>query len=221
MAYVCLYSSYLDTLAPFSDAERGRLMMAMLIYSTTGDVPELDGNERFIWPTIQSQIDRDKAAYNKKCERNRSNGAKGGRPKNPTVFPETQKTERLFEKPKKPKEKEKEKEKAKEKENNNIYTLVISYLNEKAGTKYKATAAKTKTAIHARVADGFTLDDFKTVIDKKCAEWIGSDFEKYLRPETLFGTKFEGYLNANTTGRMNTNGQTSGDSSKVRIGNYI
>ena len=103
------------------------------------------------------------------------------------------------------------------------YKTIISYLNEKAGTKYKATTAKTKTAIHARFSEGFTVDDFKTVIDKKCAEWIGDPkMEKYLRPETLFGTKFEGYLNAKTTtGRKETNGQTSGNSSKVRVGNYI
>ena len=49
--------------------------------------------------------------------------------------------------------------------------------------------------IHARCEEGFTVDDFKKVIDKKCAEWMGTDWEKYLRPETLFGTKFEGYLN--------------------------
>ena len=87
-----------------------------------------------------------------------------------------------------------EREEDKEKE---IYISIVSYLNEKAGTKFKHTSAKTKTAIHARLSEGFTVDDFKTVIDKKCAEWIGDDkMEKYLRPETLFGTKFEGYLNA-------------------------
>ena len=74
---------------------------------------------------------------------------------------------------------------------------IVSYLNEKAGRNFKPTIAKTKSAIKARMAEGFTVDDFKTVIDKKCAEWIGDDkMEKYLRPETLFGTKFEGYLNA-------------------------
>lgn len=78
---------------------------------------------------------------------------------------------------------------------------IVSYLNEKAKTKYRATSAKTKTAIKARIAEGFTFDDFKTVIDKKCAEWIGTEWEKFLRPETLFGTKFEGYLNAKVTAR--------------------
>lgn len=99
---------------------------------------------------------------------------------------------------------------------------VVSYLNKKAGTKFRVTTANTKSKINARLTEGFTVEDFKVVIDKKCAEWIGDEkMEKYLRPETLFGTKFEGYLNAKTTGRNETNGQTSGNSSKVRVGNYI
>lgn len=82
-----------------------------------------------------------------------------------------------------------------------LYSHVVSYLNEKAGTRYKATSEKTKAVIRARASEGFTLDDFKTVIDKKCAEWIGTEWEKFLRPETLFGTKFEGYLNAKAIAR--------------------
>jgi uncharacterized phage protein (TIGR02220 family) len=76
------------------------------------------------------------------------------------------------------------------------YEEIINYLNQKAGTHYKHSTKKTKTCIHARLQEGFTIDDFKTVIDKKCAEWIGTEWEKFLRPETLFGTKFESYLNA-------------------------
>ncbi len=83
--------------------------------------------------------------------------------------------------------------------NTQIYISVVSYLNEKAGTKYKATTAATKKHINARMEEGFTLEDFKTVIDKKSAEWKNTDMEKYLRPETLFGTKFESYLNAKVT----------------------
>ena len=91
-------------------------------------------------------------------------------------------------------DKEIEEDKEKDKE---VYVSIVSYLNEKAGTAYKATTAKTKSAIKARLAEGFKVDDFKTVIDKKCAEWLGDPkMERYLRPETLFGTKFEGYLNA-------------------------
>ncbi|EJD5699846.1 phage protein [Staphylococcus pseudintermedius] len=75
------------------------------------------------------------------------------------------------------------------------YRDVINYLNKQTGKQYKSTTKKNQTVIRARTDEGFTLDDFKKVIDNKVAEWKGTDMEKYLRPETLFGTKFEGYLN--------------------------
>lgn len=73
---------------------------------------------------------------------------------------------------------------------------VISYLNKKLNTRYRVSNKVTQKHIGARMKEGFTLEDFKTVIDKKCAEWKGGEMEQYLRPETLFGSKFEGYLNA-------------------------
>lgn len=75
------------------------------------------------------------------------------------------------------------------------YSDVIDYLNERTGKQYKSTTKKNQTVIRARSDEGFNLEDFKKVIDNKVAEWKGTDMEKYLRPETLFGTKFEGYLN--------------------------
>lgn len=80
--------------------------------------------------------------------------------------------------------------------NNNIYNVVLDYLNEKAGTHYRPTTNATQRHISARIREGYTEEDFKTVIDKKVAEWKGTEWEQYLRPETLFGQKFEGYLNA-------------------------
>lgn len=76
------------------------------------------------------------------------------------------------------------------------YSEIIDYLNLKAGTKYRATSKKTQGLIKARFKEGFDIDDFKTVIDKKTTEWKNDKkMNQYLRPETLFGTKFEGYLN--------------------------
>ena len=75
------------------------------------------------------------------------------------------------------------------------YKDIIDYLNLKAGTNYKHTSADTKKHIKARYNDGFKFEDFKTVIDKKVTEWKGTDMAKYIRPSTLFGTKFESYLN--------------------------
>lgn len=76
------------------------------------------------------------------------------------------------------------------------YQEIISYLNEKAKTNYRASGKKTQSLIKARWKEGFKLDDFKTVIDKKTNQWLhDAKMVEYLRPETLFGTKFESYLN--------------------------
>ncbi|MGU3372811.1 conserved phage C-terminal domain-containing protein [Bacillus mycoides] len=76
------------------------------------------------------------------------------------------------------------------------YEDIVSYLNGKAGKSYRHKTAKTRTLIKSRFKDGFTLEDFKQVIDIKTAQWLtDSNMNQYLRPETLFGTKFEGYLN--------------------------
>lgn len=73
--------------------------------------------------------------------------------------------------------------------------IPIAYLNQKLGKNYKYVDKNTKL-VKARLAEGYTLDDFKTVVDKKAAEWLNDqNMAKYLRPETLFGTKFDGYLN--------------------------
>lgn len=76
------------------------------------------------------------------------------------------------------------------------YQEIIEYLNQKAKTKFRYQTKTTQEKIRARFNEGFTLDDFKIVIDKKSDEWLNDkNMNQYLRPETLFGTKFEGYLN--------------------------
>ncbi|WP_254119113.1 conserved phage C-terminal domain-containing protein [Bacillus sp. FJAT-29790] len=82
-------------------------------------------------------------------------------------------------------------------EKNNIpFSEVIQYLNDKTNASYKAGTRKTMELIRARWKEGFTLGDFKKVVDLKTAEWLNDpNWNKYLRPETLFGTKFESYLN--------------------------
>ncbi len=74
---------------------------------------------------------------------------------------------------------------------------IVNYLNIVCNTNYKSNTKNTVKHIKARLNDGYTVDDFKTVIDKKAAEWTGTSLEQYLRPDTLFGTKFESYLNQN------------------------
>lgn len=74
---------------------------------------------------------------------------------------------------------------------------VVNHLNHKLGTKYKPTTQATRKLVKARLKEGFTVEDMKLVIDKKAAEWGGNPkMAQFLRPDTLFGNKFEGYLNA-------------------------
>jgi hypothetical protein len=103
------YHSYLDTMEALNDAECGRLFRALLEYSATGAAPELRGNERFVFPGMRSQIDRDIEKYNAKCARNRENGEKGGGHSPPNA-PERPRT------PPKDKDKDKDKEKDKDKD---------------------------------------------------------------------------------------------------------
>ena len=87
---------------------------------------------------------------------------------------------------------------------------IVGYLNAKLGTRYLPANEKTQRLITARFNENrkYTVADFKEVIDKKVKEWKGTEMEKYLRPETLFGTKFESYLNQKeATGRNSKIGE--------------
>ena len=76
------------------------------------------------------------------------------------------------------------------------YQEIVEHLNNTCGKGYTHTGKSTRKLIRARWNDGFRLDDFKKVIDTKSRDWLkNKDMNKYLRPETLFGTKFETYLN--------------------------
>lgn len=94
-----------------------------------------------------------------------------------------------------------EEELDKEKKENIPYKDIVEYLNDKTSSKYKSSTGKTKESIKARWNEGFRLDDFKKVVDIKTAEWLNNEkYSKYLRPSTLFGTKFEEYLNQKERG---------------------
>lgn len=79
--------------------------------------------------------------------------------------------------------------------NTPIYKEVIEYLNQKCMTKFKHTTKATQRYINARLKEGYTLEDFKKVIDIKEREWSNTSMNIYLRPETLFSPKFESYIN--------------------------
>ena len=81
------------------------------------------------------------------------------------------------------------------------YVEIITYLNDVAGKSYRTSTNKTKDLIKARWNENFRMEDFKKVIDIKNNEWKDNeDMQKFIRPETLFGPKFEGYLNQGSNG---------------------
>lgn len=86
---------------------------------------------------------------------------------------------------------------------------IITYLNHKTGKNFKHSTAQTQRIIKARFKEGWTFEDFQKVIDVKCAQWLRKpDMSGYLRPETLFGSKFEGYLNEWTAAASNQGGES-------------
>ncbi|MGI1832933.1 conserved phage C-terminal domain-containing protein [Bacillus altitudinis] len=122
----------------------------------------------------------------------------------------------------KEKEKEKEKEKKdilsgnptddpKTKESEIPFKLIVDLLNKVTGKSFRHSSAATQRLIKARWNDGFRFEDFKTVILTKSDQWLKDDkMNKYLQPTTLFGTKFEGYLNEGAGVIKNAEHQISG-----------
>lgn len=93
--------------------------------------------------------------------------------------------------------KEKNGIKEKKEKNNTLCVLVIEYLNQKTGKAFKPSTEATQKFINGRETDGYTLEDFKKVIDVKCKQWLADPkMQAYLRPDTLFRPgNFESYLN--------------------------
>lgn len=170
------YQSFARAIKKLPESEQLKALWSIIDYALEDEEPDGDGMYMVVYEMAKPQIDAN-------VERKR-NGSRGGRPPKP---------------PEKPKEQKKPVEPVKKKESP-PYQEIIDYLNEKAGKRFKVNE-KTKAHINARVNDGYTLADFRAVIEKKVAEWRGTEMDKFLRPETLFGTKFEGYLNQNETVR--------------------
>lgn len=204
-----------------TDEEAGKLIKGIFSYVETGD-SNLKGSLKAIFIPIKNDIDRNEEKYQRIIERNRENGKNGGRPKKNEDLEETQKTQSdILEtqgNPKKPDachisyitnhissnlEKDKgvigEEEKTFVASDDSLLLettkKILNHLNKRTGANYRYTTKSTRDKINARLNEGYVLDDFIEVIDKKCVEWMNTDMQKYLRPETLFGTKFEGYLN--------------------------
>jgi uncharacterized phage protein (TIGR02220 family) len=160
-----------------------------------------DENEMYYNETLENLIHKREAYSQSRSE----NGKKGGRPKKEPLKNQ-EKTICL------PYAKAYENHSENENENINVIKHIIEYLNNKLGTRYKYTTKDIQSHIKARLKEGFTYEDFVCVIDKKYKEWHGTKMEEYLRPITLFSTKFQSYLNQK--------GATNEVNSRPRYGNF-
>ena len=197
-----------------TDEEAGKLIKGIFRYLNTGD-SGLTGMMNAIFIPIKKSIDKNEENYKKICERNRENIKKRWNKKYESIPSDTNVYESV------PKDTDtrhisyitnhissnlgKDKGVIGEEEKPFVASddslllettkQILNHLNKRTGANYRHTTKSTRDKINARLNEGYVLDDFIEVIDKKCVEWMNTDMQKYLRPETLFGTKFEGYLN--------------------------
>lgn len=185
-----LEDTFSDEMALEIDEETENVKITLLYLQKCGLLEEINGNEYMLPQTISSIGSETQGA--ERIRRYRSKKALHCTPN--VQISNTSITNSNTERREKREELEKELE-LKEEIDKIPYKEIIDYLNLKATTKYRATGTKTKDIIKARYKEQFTLEDFKQVIDNKCSEWLKTEWEKFLRPETLFSNKFEGYLN--------------------------
>lgn len=194
-----------------TDEEAGKLIKGIFRYLNTGD-SGLTGMMNAIFIPIKKSIDKNEENYKKTCERNRENIKKRWNkkyesiPSDTSVYENIPNDTNVYESV--PKDTDTRhisyitnhnsylgKDKGVIGEEEKPFKEIVEYLNKRTGASYKHTTTSTRQKISARLNEGYNLDDFIVVIDKKCVEWMNTDMQKYLRPETLFGTKFESYLN--------------------------
>lgn len=190
-----MYNSYYEAIKHLPHKEKGMLLDAIFEYNLNGVVPDLTPVVKMAFNFMKGQFDRDAAKYEKRVEANRKNGLKGGRPSSNAENPiEAKKPIGLNGNPENPTEAKKP-DTDDDTDTDTVVKDVVVYLNSKTGKNFRSNTEATKKFIRARLNDKFNYKDFKKVIDNKCSDWLDTEMDKYLRPETLFGSSFEGYLN--------------------------
>lgn len=206
-----LYNSYAEQFAMLSLEDRGALITALFEYQIESEIPSgLSPAAMMAFSFIKMDLDKNAQKYQERCEKNRSNGSKGGRPKNQTVLEETQKTERFSEKPKKPNINENKKEKE------NINTIITPPTPSKGETEErfadfwqayprKEAKEKARQAFKKLKADEDLLLKMLTAIEiqKQSDQWTKDDGRFIPLPATwLNGRRWEDEVKPPTSGNM-------------------
>ena len=193
------YKSFYESIKELDPIDQAQIYNAIFKYQFEGEEIELKGVCKSIFTLIIPQLEANNKRY--------VNGCKGGAPKNNQNAKKEQPKINQKSTKNQPNVNDNDNVNVNVNENdndnniyivedNNVFKEIIDYLNLRTSQHYKYNNKNTKEHIKARLKEGFTVDDFKTVIDKMCLEWMNTDMQKYLRPDTLFRpSKFESYLN--------------------------
>lgn len=214
--YFCAYHSYLDALEPLTDAERGRLFVACLKYSKSGEAEHLSGNERFVFPVFRGQIDRDNAKYANKCKKQADNANKRWNKDDandamaydgiPNMPPHEKDANDA-------KTKEKEKAKEKTKENNNIPPTPLAGGNEK---QKRFTPPTVEQVAEYCQEKGYCIDPEAFVAFYASKGWmVGKNPMKDWKSAVVTWTK-----NGRQKGG-DANGKPDGNAQSERVGHYL
>ena len=195
-----VYGDIKESLDELTDEQVATLFRGMVDYHVTGKDPKFKGVLKFVFIPIKQQMDRNTEKYEKQCERNRANANKRwdgmrvdavgcGRIRSDAVDANTNTNTNT-------KTETDTNTTSSETDVSSLSSFLVGYLNEKAGTSYIADKAVIDRVSYL-VRSGYNENQLRTVVDKKCAEWLSDDvMRSYLRPSTLFGDKFGEYLNA-------------------------
>ena len=196
-----LYIDNLEELEALGSEQTGKLIVALLRYADKGETPDFsdDITLRLVFNMLRRRIDRDFERYAQTCEKRRLAGKKGGAPKGNTNAAKQPRASKTTQTEAETKTEAYTQGVQKSRASSPRYIVetneVIEHLNLQTGRNFHATAKSTQRKIGALLEQGFTTEDMKRAVDKMVREWRHTEYEKYLRPETLFGDKFDSYLN--------------------------
>ena len=210
-----LFLDMRDEFSLLSDQQVGRVVMALLAYAQDGEEPDF-GEEievKLLFRTLKKQVDRDFAKYDEICRKRSEAGKKGGAPigntnasKSPIQANAIKTSQYEDEDENEDKNDDEDKNENKkdsastedERESSLKYLMqssdIIFYLNQQAHTPLYLSDKSARDLITRRLKEGYTVDDLKRVIRRQCQEWLDTSNEENLRPDVLFGERFESYL---------------------------
>ena len=224
-----IFETQARVLNELPDGDAGKLFKALAAAAFDWDAVELEGTLRLLCMAMRPGVEKSASLSKTRAD------ARAGKGKKQTEKQTKKQSEKQIEKQTEKEtlleEEEEEVEVEKKEELNPLsgkpddappFSEIVGYLNTQTGKQYRADSGKAKRAISARWREGYTLADFKRVIDNQIAAWGGDErMTAYLRPETLFGAKFDGYLNNSPPEKTRVNAAYAADPSAQGWGNFI